>query len=464
MNRPVVSAATLFAAAMLLLPAEAHAQVGGVFIDAEGMLKHTATLAPQEKLKLLQREAVGKPGSPSLASGGTLRKVSLKRLEAAVAAAHKAGRELPPELRYLSGLTRVDYVFFDEKRGDVILAGPAEGWKQLETGEVVGAKSGRPVLHLDDLVAALRYAFAQRRQWAFIGCSIDPSEQGVKRFAAYMRRLNGVDRSRLKQILAGMEQAMGPQDVQIFGVDESSRFALVLLAADYRLKRLAMGHDRAPVKQVVSYLDLAARRTVASRQPQHRWWFVAEYDAIHHTADKLGYQLVGQGVKMNTARAFVEKKDDKPDRPRAAPAATELCESVTKHFPKLSQHIPVFAELENVVGLAVAAELIAARRREGERRETAGESAADAGWTPSHFLNAGDCPIRKYAVPKTTPSLASIRQARGRRWIISVSGGVEIVPSQLVEKSAKPAPESSRLPKTHAALKIPAKPDRWWWD
>ena len=41
--------------------------------------------------------------------------------------------------------------------------------------------------------------------------------------------------------------------------------------------------------------------TAGAKQPQHRWWFVAEYDAIEHTADRLAYELKGQGVKVALA-------------------------------------------------------------------------------------------------------------------------------------------------------------------
>lgn len=460
-------AALSILAAVLLFAVPASAQVGGVYVDAKGMLRQTSSLAPNARLELLRKLAVDKPASEKLAAGSSLRKVSLKRLEAAVEAAHRSGKELPAEVRFLAGLTRLRYVFFDPQQGDVILAGPAEGWTQLETGEVVGTKSGRPVLHLDDLIAALRYAFPERRKWEFIGCSIDPTAQGLKNYAAYVRKLRRIDRRRLRAIFAGMERAMGPQAVRLFGVERSSRFALTMLAADYRLKRLAMGHDRSPVKQVASYLDLAARRTLSSRQPQHRWWFLAEYDAIRHTPDRMAFELVGQGVKVAAARTFVSKKGNADKPPKIAPAAKQLCTNFTRYFPELAKHVPVFAELQNGISLAVAAELIA-QRRSGEPQVSATPTdlrpTARRSWKPGHFLDGKRCPIAKYPVPKSVPSLASYRLDRGREWIISVSGGVEIDPRRIVEKTTKPASEKSGLNRARKASHLPAAAGRWWWD
>ena len=48
------------------------------------------------------------------------------------------------------------YVLVYPEEHDVVLAGPAEGWRVDSLGNVVGAASGQPVLLLDDLMAALR--------------------------------------------------------------------------------------------------------------------------------------------------------------------------------------------------------------------------------------------------------------------------------------------------------------------
>ena len=68
-----------------------------------------------------------------------MRAVSLKHLEAALAKAHAEGKPLPPEVVYLAGLQRVRYVFVYPEQNDIVLAGPAEGWKMDALGNVVGS-------------------------------------------------------------------------------------------------------------------------------------------------------------------------------------------------------------------------------------------------------------------------------------------------------------------------------------
>ncbi len=82
------------------------------------------------------------PAQGELAQATELRMVSLTKLQDAMATAAKTGQPLPEEMRYLAGLTRIQYVFVYPEQHDVVIAGPAEGWKVREDGSVVGVKSG----------------------------------------------------------------------------------------------------------------------------------------------------------------------------------------------------------------------------------------------------------------------------------------------------------------------------------
>ena len=465
-------------AAVLLFqprPAEAQFAVGGVYVDSEGVLKQTLSLAPNERLELLRAESADPPASPDLAAGNKLRKVSLRRLDEAVRKLHEGKQPLPAEVRYLAGLSAVKYIFFYPDAGDVVLAGPAAGWTQLPSGEVVGRKSNRPVLHLDDLIVAMRYAFRKDAAAPFIGCSIDPTPGGVQSFNAYMKTLGGrMDRSRIKQIFTGMEEAMGPQTIRLFGIPPSSRFAMKMVAADYRLKRIALAHDPPPVRGVTNYLDLAAKRYHGGAQPQHRWWFLAEYDAVLHTPDGLGFELAGQGVKVTTAPTAIGKTDKSPKdkEPKATPAARQLAASFTKHFPAIAARVPIFAELQNLISLAVTAELIAQKSRATPDAETGGHGDAAKGpepdkqgsWSPTHFLDAEACSIQQAVVPKQVPSISSHRMAGTRNWLISVSGGVEIDPAKAADRKLHRETEDRSLAENHQKSQAPENPGRWWWD
>ena len=451
--------------------ARAQFAVGGVYIDADGVLRQAGRLAPDERLKLLRAEVAEQPLAGEIASASPLRKISLRRLEQTVKDLGAAERPFPADVRYLAGLQAIRYVFVYPESGDVVLAGPAESWRQLRSGEVVGRQSNRPVLHLDDLIVALRFAFPGNQRFPFIGCSIEPTSDGVKNYAAYMRRLGRIDRSRLKQIFSGMEQAMGLQAIKLYGVPGSSRFALKMVAADYRLKRIALGHDPSPVRQVTNYLDLAAKRNIAAARRPHRWWFVGDYDAILHSPDQLAFELRGQAVKVVTAPTLPSTvaKGGKTAKPSAA--ASQFAQSFTKHLSNIAAKVPVFAELQNLISLTVAAELIAQTNRANvdanSRASTAPATALSNDppvWKPTCFLDRAACALQKHPVPSRVPSMANFRLARGRHWIISVSGGVEIDPRTLTGREFRKESTDRNLIESRIKHQRPKQMERWWWD
>ncbi|MDA1018231.1 MAG: DUF1598 domain-containing protein, partial [Planctomycetota bacterium] len=376
MTRIAPSLTQLLAIAATLIVCQAsRAQVGGVFIDAKGLLNDSAKLTPEERLRVFGQNPLP-AGSPAVATGNSTRRVSLKRLQATLRQHHEAGAPSPAEAKFLAGLVDIEFLVFDPDERDVILIGPAENWRRSETGEVVGTKTGRPILQLDDFIEGLRFAFAEKPVAPFIGCSIDPTPDGLQRHATFVRGLRGMDRTRLPQIFAGMEQAMGMQQIRVFGVRQDSPFAMKLVAADYRLKRIAMGHDPAPVRGFTNFLDLKARRFKGGVQPQHRWWLVPEFDAINHSPDGLAFEFVGAGLKVQTAPTSAGAA-------AASPTAKQFSEATTKLLPQIAQKLPIFAEVQNLALLSVVAELIAQKAFDPK--------AAQQTWDPDYFLDAEKC-------------------------------------------------------------------------
>jgi hypothetical protein len=446
--------------------------VGGVYIDPEGMLRESSSMAPDDLRKILGANGGAAAPSEGVSAASPFRKISLRRLEKAVAELHEAGQPIPADMRFLAGLTSVKYLFVVAEHGDVVLAGPAEGWEVLPSGDVVGRQSHRPVLQLDDLIASLRYAFASAPDGGFLGCSIEPTEAGLKSHAAYVRGLGSIDGSQLPQILQGMERAIGPQDIHVYGIDRSSRFALQMIAADYRLKRISLAHDPSPSKKVRSYLDLAEKSVTGGPQRQHRWWFVGHYDAIRHTADRLAFELEGNGLKVETAPTQT-KQAGPGSAPKASRAAALFAELATKNFPELAAKIPAFGELQNLVGLAVVGELVRQQARGlparvarpiGREDQGAADREPAERYRPAHFLNDEHCPIARFESPKQCPALANARFVKDQFWMFSVSGGVEIDPAALAGNDKMKPATGEGLSERRAKSSLPDDKQRWWWD
>src|SRR2546423_931341 len=128
----------------------------GIIISTEGLLRVRQvkdTMGDLNRMRIA--EAKVRIGG-ALAKGSPLRKISLQRLEAAIAECVAANKLPTDEMKALAGLTRLQYVFYYPETKDIVIAGPAEGFFPDFQGRLLGMNTGRAVLELQDLVVALR--------------------------------------------------------------------------------------------------------------------------------------------------------------------------------------------------------------------------------------------------------------------------------------------------------------------
>ena len=78
----------------------------------------------------------------------------------------------------------------------------------------------------------------------------------------------------------GIEKALRRQTVTFTGVPATSRFASVLVAADYRMKRMAMKFKRAPVSGMPSFLDMFKSTELGMSNIIQRWWLEPKYESV----------------------------------------------------------------------------------------------------------------------------------------------------------------------------------------
>ena len=100
-----------------------------------------------------------------------------------------AGKQPTDEMKALAGLTRVQYVFYYPDTKDIVIAGPAEGFFPDFTGRMLGMNSGRAVVELQDLAAALRAFPPGGKPTHEIAVSIDPTQEGLARMQQWLRTI-----------------------------------------------------------------------------------------------------------------------------------------------------------------------------------------------------------------------------------------------------------------------------------
>ena len=437
-----------------LSTASAWGQAAGVYVDSDGVLREKvreqsdATLHDQRR-RARRPTSVGEAATPS-----ALRKVSIVRLAAALSQVLSAGQPIPEEMRNLAGLHSIHYVFAYPESSDVVIAGPAEGWMTDEAGRVVGAKTGRPVILLDDLAVALR-AFRPDSESPVVGCSFEPTADGLARVQDVVGQVKAVERDPnfMDGLIDRLRAAQGAHDIRVFGVPADTHLALVMVEADYRLKRIGIDLESAPVPRFQSYLDFAVRGGGGGGDGDlfNRWWFVPQYEAIERSADGNAYRLKGQRLQILTEMDYLDATGQRTASGKVNRASLQYAEHFTKRYREIAAAVPVYAALENVVDLVLAASIL-------QREDLPARIGADidALVSPEHDF------VERFEVPRQVEPSVNYRFKK-RGVILSVGGGVVLNVNDALRNTAVPS-DSERTLETTQQTSRPQSDRRWWWD
>lgn len=437
---------------MAISAGELRAQgFAGVYVDANNTL-HVQTVPDQGGLLMRERVAAARAQlNPDVAKASELRKVSLNRLEAALEARIAAGQEATDEMLYLAGLQRISYVFFYPETKDIVIAGPAEGWVTDPVGRVVGINNAQPTVHLEDLVTALRAFPAGQKNDPLIGCSIDPTQEGLQRLQQFLARTGRTATPRDTQFLVrGTKESLGLQTVTVLGIPANTRFAQVLVEADYRMKLIGIGLER-PQVRMATYVDLVNPAAVAANAMQ-RWFFTPDYQSVRVTEDGNALQMIGQGVKLVSEDELVAASGERAQAATSNPASDRFVKNFSENYEAIAQRTPVYAELRTMIDVAIAAAFIQQQ-----------DYYTAAGWKPLVFANEKLFPVETCDTPKHVESAVNAIW-RGNRLMTPVGGGVEIEPRLALSESNRKTDEDGSLAATREKIELNLAEGQWWWD
>ncbi|MCY2989213.1 MAG: DUF1598 domain-containing protein, partial [Planctomycetota bacterium] len=313
--------------------------------------------------------------------------------------------------------------------------------------EVVGVTTGLPVLRLEDLLVALRTVEAARTEG--LSVSIDPTPEGRRRFKNSIANMKqrGLDLTR--EAVAGLAEAMGPQEITFTGIPTDSNFARVLVAGDYRMKQLAMGLDRAPIPGLPSFLERLKAKNGLPGNAMPRWWLACNYEPLARSEDRLVWQLRGPGVKAMTEDELVDRSSGQVQGTgKADPIAKAWADRLTEKYEELAKKDRIFTEVRNLMDMSVVAALIA-------HEDLLGLAGCD--------LSLLTAPQSQFAVSKGTPPKHVSTQCSflkiGRNYVITASGGVQITSWEVAENIVLDA----KVKETHGKC-VPSAGKAWCWN
>jgi hypothetical protein len=424
----------------------------GIHVDANGVLRMKSIVDATGKLSKRRLAQMRAAAGDDILRPSELRKISLNRLEASILTAATTGRGVTDEMRYLAGLTRIQYLFFYPESNDIVIAGPAEGVGMNADGRMIGLQTGKGVLHLQDLVVALRAFPPAAEPTRLIGCSIDPTPEGLARMQQFLLSIQGrITPQDDVNIALGLKNSLGDQVVTVLGVSPRTRFAQVLVEADYRMKLIGIGLERPPVK-IKTYIEKASPAMVA-RNAMQRWYFVPNYESVSVSDDRLAMELVGEGVKLVGEHEVIDRTGVRTQTQKSDRASQIFVRSFTQKYAELAEHVPVYGDLRNMIDMTIVAAFI-------QQNDFYGQ----ADWKMSLFGNESTFPVEVYQAPTRVESAVNVVW-KGNRLMTPIGGGVTIQPGKAFDSVSVGEDTDGHIASARADTAIDDLPaDSWWWD
>ncbi|MEM8670133.1 MAG: DUF1598 domain-containing protein [Planctomycetota bacterium] len=422
--------------------------IAGIDVDAKGVLsvrQFDPRLAKQRlAVALANRDA-------NVMQPSKLRMVSLNRLEAAIAELLDNGQPLTDEIKALAGLTGVEYVFYYPETKDIVIAGPAEGFFADPTERLIGMETGQPVVLLEDLVTALRAFGPGAPNTSIISVSIDPTADGLKQMNQFLASVRGrVRPSDARRLAMGLKENLGLQTVTFKGIPTTTHFARVLVEADYRMKLVGIGLERLPVR-MQSYVERANPSAVAANAME-RWYFQPNYDGIAVSEDGLamkikerGVQLVGENERVAGGQRVASGRVNR--------ASQAFCQDFTKKFNEIAGKVRIYAELRQLIDVAIAAAYIQEQDFYGQ-----------AGWEMPVLMDESKYSVETFVAP-TQVETAVNAIWKGSTLMTPLGGGVQMRPRVALDSEHLVIDRAGENQKAkQAAGPADLAPGQWWWD
>jgi len=238
--------------------------------------------------------------------------------------------------------------------------------------------------------------------------------------------------------------------VSVKGVSPKTHFAQVLVEADYRMKLIGIGLEQPPVR-MVSFIDRVDSRQV-SRNALIRWYFVPDYHCVRMSEDGLAMELVGDGVKLVGEDEMVGSRGERTTARRSTGASQAFVRSFTERYPALADRSPVYAELRNLIDLAVLAAYM-------QQQDFYGK----AGWRMPLLADEKAMPVETYPAPKlVAPTVNALM--KGNRLMTPIAGGVHIEAQMAIKPENLWPDEKAKVSQLRQSVTPNPAPGQWWWD
>ena len=188
-------------------------------------------------------------------------------------------------------------------------------------------------------------------------------------------------------------------------------------------------------------------------QALQRWFFIPDYQSVRVSADDLGMEMVGNGVKLVSEDQIVSADGSRRVSGKSDKASHDFVAGFTRKYAELSQKVPVYAQLRNCIDLAVAAAFIQEHDYYGK-----------AGWKMETFSDEKAVPVETLTPPTQVESVVT-SVWKGSTLMTPVGGGVTIHPNRALETANLLPDEDGKIGELRESMELDKLADgQWWWD
>jgi hypothetical protein len=182
-----------------------------------------------------------------------------------------------------------------------------------------------------------------------------------------------------------------------------------------------------------------------------RWWFTPNYECVKLSDDRLAMELEGQGVQLQTEDKVILPGGLLANAAKPNKASEQFTAGFTKRYPELAARVPVFAQLRNLIDMAVAAAFI-------QKENLYGKSD----WRMETWSDEKTFKVRGKPTPEKAPCIAN-SVWKGSRLLTPAGGGVDMQPDKAFGREFVKSDQDGELSGSREKeSKLPR--DRWWWD
>jgi hypothetical protein len=183
-----------------------------------------------------------------------------------------------------------------------------------------------------------------------------------------------------------------------------------------------------------------------------RWFFVPDYECVRTGDDGMAMELVGNGVKLVGENEVVSTGGQRQAAGRVDGASQAFVAAFTKRYPALADRAPVYAELRNLIDLAVAAAYL-------QHEDFYGK----ADWKMDLFGDESAFAVELYNMPKQVDAAINAIW-RGHTLMTPIGGGVHIEPGRALTADNRLSDQDGKVAKARREVKIQLAKGQWWWD